>query len=52
MYNENVLILIEILLKYIPQGPTNIIAEFVRIMAWLCTGNNPLYEPMMIIFDA
>ena len=40
--NENVKILIEILLKFLPKGPINIISALVQIMAWLRPGDRPL----------
>ena len=46
--NENVWILIEISLKFIPNGPINNIAALVQIMAWRRSGDKPWSEPMMI----
>ena len=46
--NENVRILIEISLKFVPKGPINNIPSLVQIMAWRRPGDKPLSEPMMI----
>ena len=46
--NENVWIPIKISLKFVPEGPINIIPALVQIMAWRRSGNKPLSEPMMI----
>ena len=46
--NENVLILIEISLKFIFKCPINNNPVLVQIMAWCRTGNKPLSEPMMV----
>ena len=48
-FNENVLISINISLKFIPKGPVNNIPALVQIMAWRRPGDKPLSEPMMII---
>ena len=45
--NENIWILIEISLKFVPKGPINKIPAFVQIMAWRHSGDKPLSEPMM-----
>ena len=45
--NENVWISIRILLKFVPQGPINIIPALVQIMAWCRPGDKPLSETMM-----
>ena len=45
--NENVLIPIEISLKFVPKGPINNIPALVQIMAWRRPGDKPLSEPMM-----
>ena len=45
--NENVWILIKISLKFVPNGPIDIMLALVQIMAWRQTGNKPLSEPMM-----
>ena len=46
--NENVWILIEISLKFVPKDPTNNIQALVQIMAWRRPGAKPLSEPMMV----
>ena len=46
--NENVWILIEISLKFIPKGPINNIPALVQIMAWRRPGDKPLSEAMMV----
>ena len=46
--NENVRILIEISLKFVPKGPINNIPALVQIMAWRRPGDKPLSEPMMV----
>ena len=46
--NENVWIVIDISLKFVPQGPFNNIPASVQIMAWRRPGDKPLSEPMMI----
>ena len=46
--NENVWILIEISLKFVPKGPINNIPALVQIMAWCRPGDKPLSEPMMV----
>ena len=46
--NENVIILIKILLKFVPKGPINNIPALVQIMAWCWPGTMPLSEPMMV----
>ena len=52
--NENVWILIEISLKFVPKGPINNIPALRQIMVWRRPGDKPLseydkplYEPMM-----
>ena len=47
-FNVNVLILIQISLKFIPMGPINNITALVQIMAWRRPGDKPLFEPMMV----
>ena len=47
--NENVLISINISLKFITKGPINNIPALVQMMAWCRPGDKPLSEPMMII---
>ena len=46
--NENIWILINISLKFIPKGQINSILKLVQIMAWHRSGNKPLSEPMMV----
>ena len=46
--NENVLISIEISLKFVPKGPVNNMRALVQIMAWRRPGDKPLSEPMMV----
>ena len=45
---ENVTILIEISLKFIPKGPIYNIQALVQIMAWHWSGNKLLSEPMIV----
>ena len=45
--NENVWILINISLKFVPRGPINNIPTLVQVMAWRRPGDKPLSEPMM-----
>ena len=44
---ENVYILIEISLKFVPYGRIDNIPALVQIMAWCRIGDEPLSEPMM-----
>ena len=46
--NENVWILINISLKFVPKGLINNIPALVLIMAWRRPGDKPLSEPMMV----
>ena len=46
--NENVRLLFEISLKFVPKGPINNIPALVQIMAWRRPGDKPLSEPMMV----
>ena len=46
--NENILILIEISPKFVPNGPIHTILTLVQIMAWRRPGDKPLSEPMMV----
>ena len=48
---ENVIILIKISLKFVPNGPIDntCITALVQIMAWRWPGDKPLSEPMMVI---
>ena len=45
--NENVWILINISLKFVPQGSINNIPALVQIMAWRRPGDKPLSRPIM-----
>ena len=45
---ENVWILINISLKFVPKGPINNIPALVHIMAWCHIGNKALSEPMVV----
>ena len=47
-FNENVLMLIKISLRFIPKGPINNIPALVQIMPWRRSGDKPLSEPMMV----
>ena len=47
-FNENVWILIQISLKFVPNGPINNIPALVKIMSWRRSGDKPLSEPMMV----
>ena len=49
-FNENVLISINISLKFIPNAPMDNIPVLVQIMAWRRLGDKPLSEPMMVLF--
>ena len=44
----NVIISIQISLKFIPKGPINNIPALVQIIAWRRLGDKPLSEPMMV----
>ena len=46
--NENVRILLNILLKFVPKVWINNIQPLVQIMAWCWPGDKPLSEPMMV----
>ena len=46
--NENVVILIQISLKFVPKGPINNIPALVQMMAWGQPGDKPLSEAMMV----
>ena len=46
--NENVWIFIKISLKSVPMNPVENMVALVQIMAWHCTGNKPLSEPMEV----
>ena len=45
--NENIWILLEISLKFVPKGPISNIPALVQIMAWCRPGDKPLSETMM-----
>ena len=47
-FRENVRISIEFSLKFVSKGPINNIPALVQIMAWRCSGDKPLSEPMMV----
>ena len=47
-FNENVQILIEISLTFVPKAPINNIPALVQIMAWRRPGDKPLSEPMTV----
>ena len=47
-FNENVLISLNISLKFVPKGPINNIPALVQIMAWRRPGDKPLSEPVMV----
>ena len=46
--NENVWILLQISLKFIPKCPIKNIPSLVQIMAWRRPGDKSLSEPMMV----
>ena len=48
--NEDIYILIKISLKFIPMGPINNIPALFQIMVFRWPGDEPLSEPMMIIY--
>ena len=48
--NTNGRILIQILSKIVPKGPTDYKPALVLVMAWHRTGDKPLPEPMMTQF--
>ena len=47
--NENVWILINISLNFVPEGPINNIPALVQIMAWRRQGDKPLSEPIVVL---
>ena len=47
LWIENNFILIEILFKFVPDGPIDKKLALVQVMAWCRTGTKPLSEPMM-----
>ena len=48
--NENFCILIQISLKFVPNGPIDNKSALVQVMAWCRTGNKPLPEPKLTLF--
>ena len=48
--NENDGILIQISVKFVPDGPIDNNPALVWIMAWRRTGDKPLSEPMLTKF--
>ena len=44
---ENLCILIQISLQFVPKGVVNNGSALVQVMAWYFTGNKPLPEPML-----
>ena len=46
--NENVWILINISMKFLPKGPNNNNPSLFQVMAWRRSGDKPLCETMMI----
>ena len=48
--NENVSILIQISLRFIPKGPVDNKWALVQVVAWRQTGAKPLPEPMLTQF--
>ena len=47
-FKENVWTSIKISQKFVPKGPINNIPASVHRMAWRCSGNKPLSQPMMV----
>ena len=47
-FNENVIISIEISLKFVAKGPTSNIPALVEIMTWRRPGDKPLCQPMLV----
>ena len=48
--NENVSILIQISLKFVPKGSIDKNSALIQVMAWRRTGDKPLPEAMMTQF--
>ena len=46
--NENLWISLKISLKFVPKVQIDNIPALVQIMAWRCSGDKPLSEPMMV----
>ena len=47
LFFENVLISIEVSLKFVPKAPINNIPALVQVMAWHRPGDKPLSKPMI-----
>ena len=47
-FNENMWISIKGSLNLVPKGPMNNIPALIQIMAWRCSGDKPIPEPMMV----
>ena len=47
-FNENIIISIQISLKFVSIVPINNIRALVQIMAWCRSGDKPLSEPMVV----
>ena len=45
---QNIWILINVSLRFVPRGPIDNIPALVQIMAWRQPGDKPLSEPMMV----
>ena len=45
--NENVKILIQISLKFVPRSPIDNKPALIQVMAWCQRGDEPLPEPML-----
>ena len=48
--NENGRIPIKISLKFVPNSPIDNRPALVQVMAWHCTGDKPLHEPILTKF--
>ena len=46
--NENVWIMINISLMFVPKDPINNIPALFQVMAWCRSGDKPLSEPLMV----
>ena len=51
LVNETFCIMINISLKFVPNGQINNIPALVQIMVWRQIGDKPLSEPMMAQFN-
>ena len=49
-FNENVRLLIQISVKFVPRGSNDNKSALVQVMAWCRTGNKPLHEQMLTQF--